>query len=1368
MKRRLLLLFSLTFTAWACAGRAQTLPAGWTGGGVGSPGSAGSASVSNGTWTVSGGGTEIWGTSDQFHFVSRVLRGDGAVVARVASVGNTNGWAKSGVMLRADATAGAVFADVVVTPSNSVVFQWRNAAGASAQSVAAVGTVPAPVWVRLTRGGGAVSGSFSCDGVNWVQLGEPQPVALGASALAGLAVCAVNNAALSTSTFTAVGVVPAGWSDADIGAPSLAGAAAFDGSALTVAGSGEVFGTSDQFHFTSQSLVGDGVVVAKVASLVGGGAYAKAGVMIRDGAAANASYAFSFLTPSTGAGGQGANFEYRNGAGSAAQSAASAAGVTAPGWVKLVRRGNAFTAFRSGDGATWTQNGPAVSIAMGATVQAGIAVSGGGAQFATAAFSGVSVLSADWEDSDFGTPALAGSARFDGLSWRVNGGGADVWGASDQFHFARRTWSGDVTLIAKVRSLSNTANFAKAGLMIRDGTGADASYAFAFFTPNNPQPYAGALLEARAGAGTTATSHGSTAGVFAPAWLKLVRSGNVFTASRSADGVTWTQFGSVTVGMNATVQAGLAVCANDNAALASAQFSDVFVGATPRDSFLKTSGTAFKNQRGTGDTVHLRGANLGAWMLHEGWMSSMDSSGLADDITVRDTLRTRFGRALSNRIIAAFEDHWITETDLDNCRALGLNVLRVPFSYRCVMDSDFNWRSDAFTQLDWIVDEAWKRGIYTILDLHGAPGGASPYASSGQVNGGALWTDAALQTHAVTLWTNVAAHFAGHPGIAAYDLLNEPVPPSHAAMWSLYDRMYDAIRAVDAEHIVMMEGGGGAGVNNSYWSVDSLPAPSSQGWTNVAYQSHAYALDGGTGAEGTAQWQVTQLGMRGVPLLVGEFNLGDHDNYGVQLWDDHGLNWTKWSFKVSHAMSSNWGIYEVTNWPWSPNLQTETASNILAAYDTIATPGHFGLNTAMRDIVGTPQLADDSYTTTPNQSLYVAPALGVLANDTIPNAGQSGITAHAYRVDGPSNGTLTLYEDGSFSYTPAAEFAGTDTFRYFVWDNHNDSANLATVSISVRPSALPAGWTATDIAAARTGWSSYDSAAATWTLAGSGADIWNAGDEFQFATRTFVGDAEIIARVGSIENTDPWAKAGVMLRDSMSAAAPYAAVVVTPGNGIAFHYRTAAGASATGAAPASGTAPRWVKLVRTGDTLRAFHSSNGSAWTQLGTAQTIAMSATARAGLAVTAHNTAALNTSTFTNVSATTLAPFQSWQYQHFTAAQLADPLTSGPAADANGDGMKNLLAYAFNASPWSNLTPSLPTAQLTGGYLTTTFIRRKAPTDLAYTIEVSANLTSWSTATTVTNTTSIDTATELITIRDNVPSSGETKRFIRVRVQQ
>ena len=104
----------------ACAGaaHAQGLPAGWVAQGVGSPGSGGSAAMSNGTWTVSGGGADIWGTADQFHFVSQSFVGDGAVVAKSNSLAGGAACAKAGVMIRDGTAANAGCAFSFLIPAN--------------------------------------------------------------------------------------------------------------------------------------------------------------------------------------------------------------------------------------------------------------------------------------------------------------------------------------------------------------------------------------------------------------------------------------------------------------------------------------------------------------------------------------------------------------------------------------------------------------------------------------------------------------------------------------------------------------------------------------------------------------------------------------------------------------------------------------------------------------------------------------------------------------------------------------------------------------------------------------------------------------------------------------------------------------------------------------------------------------------------------------------------------------------------------------------------------------------------------------------------------------------------------------------------
>ena len=166
------------------------------------------------------------------------------------------------------------------------------------------------------------------------------------------------------------------FTSADIGSPGVAGSAIFDGVGWTVAGSGgDIFNTSDQFQFASTTITGNATIITQVNTITNSASFAKAGIMIRDGTAANASYAFTFVNPNNSVAGEGDNFEFRNGAGTSSQAANSVAGITAPEWLKLVRNGNTFTAFYSSDGSTWTQNGPAEIIPMGATVNVGLAVS---------------------------------------------------------------------------------------------------------------------------------------------------------------------------------------------------------------------------------------------------------------------------------------------------------------------------------------------------------------------------------------------------------------------------------------------------------------------------------------------------------------------------------------------------------------------------------------------------------------------------------------------------------------------------------------------------------------------------------------------------------------------------------------------------------------------------------------------------------------------------------------------------------------------------------------------------------------------------------------------------------------------------------
>ena len=182
------------------------LPPGWSDTDIGAPSDAGSASVNSGAWTISGGGADIWGTSDQCNFARQSFNCDGAVMALVTGLQNTDpasGWSKAGVMFRNDTTPGAVNAFMTATAGQGVAFQYRAMAGA-ASSITQVTGVSPPVWVKVIRSSDQFSGFYSMDGSNWMQVGSAVPIEMGGAALAGLAVSAHNNAALNTSTFTNV------------------------------------------------------------------------------------------------------------------------------------------------------------------------------------------------------------------------------------------------------------------------------------------------------------------------------------------------------------------------------------------------------------------------------------------------------------------------------------------------------------------------------------------------------------------------------------------------------------------------------------------------------------------------------------------------------------------------------------------------------------------------------------------------------------------------------------------------------------------------------------------------------------------------------------------------------------------------------------------------------------------------------------------------------------------------------------------------------------------------------------------------------------------------------------------------------------
>ena len=180
-------------------------------------------------------------------------------------------------------------------------------------------------------------------------------------------------------------------------------------------------------------------------------------------------------------------------------------------------------------------------------------------------------LPAPWSSQDIGNVGPAGSATFSNGTFTVKGAGADIWYYSDAFHYVWRPMTGNVDVIARVTSTDTFQAWVKGAVMIREQLTPESAHAMMLVSPGK-----GLAFQRRVTTWGASTNTSGGAGT-APAWVKLERRGNVITAYRSDDGVTWTLVGSDTFSMAATVYVGLAVTSHDASRLATVTFDNVSV-----------------------------------------------------------------------------------------------------------------------------------------------------------------------------------------------------------------------------------------------------------------------------------------------------------------------------------------------------------------------------------------------------------------------------------------------------------------------------------------------------------------------------------------------------------------------------------------------------------------------------------------------------------------------------------------------------------------------------------------------------------------------------------------------------------------------
>jgi len=374
--------------------------------------------------------------------------------------------------------------------------------------------------------------------------------------------------------------VAGSWTTQNLGDATTPGSQSFGTGTASLTGSGMGFQeVSDSHRFAWKPLRGDGSITARVTGFSapnGGNAFG--GIMLRSSLRRE-----STNVAATVRSGGGLQFTRRREA--AAYTEPTSHTLRAPYWVRMKRIGNEFTGYRSEDGVNWVQQGAPVTLAaMPSGAQWGLAVTGHtNTSVSQVSFSNVLLEplagqpapGTTWTGGDIGGPTVAGSHSGSGAAFNLSGSGSDIFGTSDQFYYLSKTYSGDAQMTARVASQDKSDVWAKAGVMVRASTAANAVNAFMSMTPRNGTPF----QSRDTAGGSTASNNSGSASFAAPYWLRLTRSGDTFTCHRSTDGTAWFLLGPVEtiVGAPDTMHAGLLVASINNSGNSVANFDQISV-----------------------------------------------------------------------------------------------------------------------------------------------------------------------------------------------------------------------------------------------------------------------------------------------------------------------------------------------------------------------------------------------------------------------------------------------------------------------------------------------------------------------------------------------------------------------------------------------------------------------------------------------------------------------------------------------------------------------------------------------------------------------------------------------------------------------